>query len=135
MSGEEPIWSDSLDDLSHVYVPASGIVNIEVSGGDAHLKTGDTSGWIASEIISAPPGYRYDFVLLSGGSVLDDSMALALAPHVGGVLLLVVENKTTVEGLDAAQDALSLCKARKVGLVLTTRVKGGRWPISGAPRR
>lgn len=67
---------------------------------------------------------RYDFVLLSGGSVLSDSMALALAPHAGCVLLLVTENETPVEDLDAAQDSLSFCKARKVGLVLTTPVGG-----------
>jgi Mrp family chromosome partitioning ATPase len=63
---------------------------------------------------------RYDFVLLSGGSVLNDSMALALAPCVGCVLLLAVENETMVEDLDAAQDALSFCRARKVGLVFAT---------------
>jgi len=80
-------------------------------------------------------GSRYDFVLLSGGSVLDNSMALALAPHVGCVLLLVIEQKTTVEDLDAAQDSLCFCKARKVGLVLTTPIRGGRWPINGAARR
>lgn len=67
---------------------------------------------------------RYDFVLLSGGSVLNDPMALALAPFVGCVLLLVTENETPVGDLDAAQDALSFCKARKVGLVLTTPIRG-----------
>ena len=66
----------------------------------------------------------YDFVLLSGGSVLNDSMTLALAPFVGCVLLLAVENETMVEDLDAAQDTLGFCKARKVGLVFTTPVRG-----------
>jgi hypothetical protein len=57
-------WSDSLDDLGRVYVPPSGLVGVEVSGGDAHLKSGSDDGWIASEIISAPAGYRYDMLLL-----------------------------------------------------------------------
>ncbi|NOQ54664.1 MAG: hypothetical protein GQ558_08690, partial [Thermoplasmata archaeon] len=57
-------WVDPLDDLSHLYVPGSGLQGIEVSGGSAHLKTGFDDGWIASEIISAPAGNRYDLVLL-----------------------------------------------------------------------
>lgn len=72
---------------------------------------------------------RYEFVLLSGGSVLHNSMALALTPCVGCVLLLAIENETMVDDLDAAQDALSFCKARKVGLVLTTPFRGERWSL------
>lgn len=66
---------------------------------------------------------RFEFVLVSGGSVLNDSLALSLAPCVGSVLLLVVENETMVQDLNAAQDALGFCKARKVGLVLTSPVR------------
>jgi Mrp family chromosome partitioning ATPase len=71
---------------------------------------------------------RYEFVLLSGGSVLNDSVALSLAPHVGRVLLLVVDNETMREDMEAANDILLHCKARNVGLVLTSRVrrKGAR---------
>jgi tyrosine-protein kinase Etk/Wzc len=69
----------------------------------------------------------YDFLILSGGSVLNESMALALAPHVGCVLLLAIENETTVDDLDAAQHALDFCRARKVGLVLTTPPAGESW--------
>lgn len=65
---------------------------------------------------------QYDFVVLSGGSVLGDSAPLALAPYVGCVLLLIVENETKIEDLDAAQGTLSYCKARQMGLVLTTPV-------------
>ena len=76
-------WTDSLDDLSNVYVPASGLVGIEVSGGDAHLKAGESRGWLASEIISAPPGYRYDLVLLEvdtpGASYVEVSILNATA--------------------------------------------------------
>lgn len=62
----------------------------------------------------------YDFVVLAGGSVLNDSLTRALAPHAGCVLLTAVENETLTEQLDAAQSALALSKARKVGVVLTT---------------
>ena len=69
---------------------------------------------------------QYDFVLLCGGSVLNNSVALAVAPYLGCVLLLAVENETLVEDLDAAQDALAFCKARKVGIVFTTPARSGR---------
>ncbi len=61
---DEPFWTDPLDDTSHVYVPISGLVGVEVSGGDAHLKAGSTDGWIASEVITCPSGYRYDLVYI-----------------------------------------------------------------------
>jgi hypothetical protein len=57
-------WTDPLDDLSHVYVNATMPVGIEVTGGDAHLVVGVSNGWLASEIIACPPGFRYDLVLL-----------------------------------------------------------------------
>jgi Mrp family chromosome partitioning ATPase len=63
---------------------------------------------------------RYDFVLLAGGSVLNDALALALTPSVECVLLVVMENETRVEDLDSARSALGYCKARKVGMLLTT---------------
>ena len=87
-----------------------------------------------SELLKAAER-RYDFVLLSGGSVLDDATALALAPSVGCVLLFVVEAQTKVTDLGSAEDALESCKARKVGVVLTTSVrsKGKAYPsfVSG----
>jgi uncharacterized membrane protein len=61
---EEPVWADGLDDLSHVYVPEGGLVNVEVVGGEARLVVGQDKGWIASSIIACPPGYRYDVVHL-----------------------------------------------------------------------
>ena len=66
----------------------------------------------------------YDFVVLSGGSVLNNHFVMNIVPQVGCVLLLVIENETTMEDLDAAHNALMLCKARRVGLVLATPVKG-----------
>jgi len=57
-------WIDSLDDLSHVYVPTGGLVGVEVGGGDAHLKSGAQTGWLASETLTSSPGYYYDQVVL-----------------------------------------------------------------------
>ncbi len=61
---DPPLWTDPLDDMGHVYMPEGGLINIEVSGGDAHLTTGAMEGWLASSIITCPTGYRYDLVLL-----------------------------------------------------------------------
>jgi MinD-like ATPase involved in chromosome partitioning or flagellar assembly len=63
---------------------------------------------------------RYEFMVLCGGAVLTNPLTLAVAPCVGRVLLLVIEDETKVEDLDAAQDALRFCKADRVGLVLTS---------------
>jgi hypothetical protein len=57
-------WTDPLDDSSHVFVPDGGLVGVEVSGGNAHLKAGSDEGWIASEVISVPGDHRYDLVLV-----------------------------------------------------------------------
>lgn len=67
----------------------------------------------------------YGFVILSGGAVLGNPMALALAPHVGSVLLLAIENETKVSDLETAEEALAMCKAAKVALVFTTEVTIG----------
>lgn len=67
---------------------------------------------------------QYDFILLAGGSVLGDSMTLALAPYVGCVLLLVIENETMTEALEAAQEVLAFCNPRKIGMVFTREERG-----------
>jgi hypothetical protein len=69
---------------------------------------------------------EHDFVLLCGQSVLSDALVLALTPSLGCVLLVVTENETRVEDLDMAQSALGYCKARKVGMLLTTP-RPGTW--------
>jgi hypothetical protein len=65
-------------------------------------------------------GRTFDFAVFSGGSILENSLAIALAPHVGSVLLLAIEGETRVDDLDTASSALTYCKAAKVGLVLGT---------------
>jgi len=72
---------------------------------------------------------QYDFVLVVGGSVLKDPLSLAVAPWAGCVLLLVIQNETLLDDLDNAQSALGYCKARKVGMVLTTQARSGVWPL------
>ncbi|HVZ19022.1 MAG TPA: hypothetical protein VG897_18035 [Terriglobales bacterium] len=60
---------------------------------------------------------HWEFVILAGGAVLRNPFALAMSPYVGRVLLLVTENHTPVEDIDAAQTALEQCNARNVSLV------------------
>ena len=62
--GDHPLWYDPLDDVSHVYVLSTGLVGVEVVGGEARLKAGYDKGWLASEVIECPVGYRYDYVHL-----------------------------------------------------------------------
>jgi Mrp family chromosome partitioning ATPase len=94
--------------------------------GDTSACEGDPPSQRLSALFQAA-SRDYDFVLFSGGSVLAESMALALAPLVGCVLLIARENETSLDDLDAAQQALDLCQARKIGLVLTTRASGKMW--------
>ncbi|NIP37383.1 MAG: hypothetical protein GWN18_20670, partial [Thermoplasmata archaeon] len=61
---EVPMWADSYDDSSKVYVPPGGLVGVELSGGAVQLLSSHTGGWIASETITCPLGYRYDYVVL-----------------------------------------------------------------------
>ncbi len=61
---DDPTWTDSFDDMSHVYVPSGGLVGVEVSGGEVRLLPGQDEGWIASTVITCPEGYKYDLVLL-----------------------------------------------------------------------
>jgi hypothetical protein len=62
----------------------------------------------------------HDFVVLVGGSVLDDTVALSITPHPGSVLLIGFENETLLADLDQAQRALRFCRARQIGLVIGT---------------
>ncbi len=76
-SDGEPVWSDTLDDLSHVYTP-DGLVDVEVTGGEARLATGEVKGYIASEVIRAETGYNYNLVyldaVLPGNSTIEISI-------------------------------------------------------------
>jgi len=93
------------------------------------LPAGEQGGGPASpERISqllAGAAQQHDFLLLAGGSVLNNPFALALAPFVGCVLLAVTEHQTTLDDLDDAQTTLEHCKARSVRLLLATPVGRG----------
>ncbi len=62
--GEPYVWTDSLEDMTGVYVPVGGLVGVEVVGGEVRLKPGHTEGWVASAEITCPVGLRYDLVYL-----------------------------------------------------------------------
>lgn len=61
---------------------------------------------------------HWDFVIVAAGGVLNNPLALAMAPYVGQVLLLVTEHETQVEDIDEARMTLDFCKARDVSLVV-----------------
>ncbi|MDX2149894.1 MAG: hypothetical protein SFV54_04110 [Bryobacteraceae bacterium] len=100
------------------YIAATTVANL------SFLPAGTAAGSpVAPERIAqflAEASARYDFVFLAGGSALNHPLSLAFAPHVGCVLLAVVEHQTSIDDLDAAQIALSHCKARRVRLVLAS---------------
>jgi MinD-like ATPase involved in chromosome partitioning or flagellar assembly len=64
---------------------------------------------------------NWDFVVVSGGPILQSNISLALVPFVGRVLLLVTENRTYREDIVAAQNTLERCKAGNISFVVTSR--------------
>lgn len=73
-----------------------------------------------------------DLFIISGGAILEDPLSLALAPHVGCVLLLAVENETRVEDLRDAEEALTRCRASRIALVFTRQLPGWASPARTA---
>ncbi len=71
------------------------------------------------EALAAAAAAQFDFVVYCAGPLTHDPIALALAPLAGCVLLLAIENRTRLKDLDLAQDTLSSCNARKMGILLT----------------
>jgi len=69
---------------------------------------------------------NYDFTVLCGGAVLDDPLTLSIAPHVGRVMLVVIENETSRKDLEAAQEMLALCDVKDAAILLTTS-RSDRW--------
>jgi Mrp family chromosome partitioning ATPase len=122
---ELPGWADLLQDsnldLNSVILPTSSEhVGFLPAGNHKHVPPSAED--VQARLKTAQE--RYDFLVLFGGSVLDDFTGLALLPHVGSVLLLVTDNETRTEHLEAAQAALAQCKARNVRLVLTSPARG-----------
>lgn len=67
--------------------------------------------------------HDFGFLVLFGGSVFDNPTALAIAPHVGMVLLFAEDNQTLLREIELATETLNTCTARRVGMVLTTDSK------------
>jgi hypothetical protein len=57
-------WTDGFDDISNVYIPPGGLIGTRVIGGQAKLVAGSSEGWIASSVITAPAGMKYDLVVI-----------------------------------------------------------------------
>jgi hypothetical protein len=68
------VWTDPLDDTSHVFMQAE----VVVGSGEVRLATGEGVGWIASEVIPAKPGYKYDFVLLDATTPGNSSVEVSI---------------------------------------------------------
>jgi Mrp family chromosome partitioning ATPase len=75
---------------------------------------------------------EYEFLLIAGGPVLNETLPLVLTPSVGFVLLAIVENETTVDELEEAQEALHRNRPRNIGLILTTPIGRDLWPVRDA---
>jgi hypothetical protein len=69
-----------------------------------------------------------DFIVFSGGAILDDSLSLAVAPHVGLVLLLAMENETLIEDLEEAKQTLERCHAPRLALVFSQKIPAWALP-------
>lgn len=69
---------------------------------------------------------RGDLLVLSAGSVLNGTAALALAPLASCVVLVPVEDQTLAEDLDVAQDSLRMCGAPRVGILLASAGRSKR---------
>ena len=65
----------------------------------------------------------FEFVVVAAGAILNDPFALASAPGFGAVLMLLVENETSMKNYVDAQRTLEMCKVENVRVVVVDRVK------------
>jgi hypothetical protein len=118
--------------LHNPNLPADGMLLPTTQEFVQFLPAGNLGGFTRIHA-SADPGSllrrldrENELMVLSAGSVLNDTAALALAPFASCVLLVPVENETLIDDLDMAQRSLRFCKARKIGLVMASAARGGR---------
>ncbi|HEX5130811.1 MAG TPA: hypothetical protein VFV90_13735 [Usitatibacter sp.] len=115
------------DALVEPETPLSGIVLRTTHPNVAVVPAGivaDPAGHVAHDrLVALLEAFQRDHavVVFSGGGLLGNGLALALAPVVDRVLLLATENETTSEDLAAAQESLRVRNTRDIGLVLATR--------------
>ena len=103
-----PVWTDPLDDMSHVFVPSAGLVGVEVAGGEVYLMPGNTSGWVASSPISCPEGLRYDYVLLEVDTPGNSSVQISVLDPSRESTEVGYANETIPGLVDIEGKALSL---------------------------
>ena len=130
---DPPVWSDSLDDLSHVYVPPGGLVGVEVVGGEAHLKAGSDVGWIASSVISCPAEWRYDLVLLDavvpGESGINVTILDATkAPTEPAFANATVPGLVNISGADVSLTKLDRASYPSIRIQVSLRASGADRP-------
>jgi MinD-like ATPase involved in chromosome partitioning or flagellar assembly len=109
--------------LSDLVLPSTHVhVSILPSGAGRnghHPVTAENAGSLLKTAAA-----EYDFVVMSGGSIMHNALSVAIAPHAGCVLLLVAENRSVVTDVDEARRVLSFSGASNVGIVLTTDATG-----------
>jgi hypothetical protein len=130
---EDPIWTDTLDDMSRVYIPPGGMARVEVSGGDAHLEAGEFGGWIASETITCPPGYRFDLVYLEVDTPGTSSVKVSVldassAPTQGGFANITVPGYRKVVATDVSLNAIDVEAYPDIRIQVNLYSDGVDWP-------
>lgn len=65
----------------------------------------------------------FEFVVVAAGAILKDPFALASAPGFGAVLMLLVENETSMKDYAHAQQTLEMCRVENVRVVVVDRLK------------
>ena len=96
------------------------------------LPTGLIGGLVRANVASDPVGVlrrlqaHADLIVVSAGSVLGGTAALALAPFASAVVLVPVEDETLAEDLDMAQYSLRMCKAARIGILMASPARGRR---------
>ena len=107
--GEDyPVWTDPLDDLSHVYVPPGGLVGVEVVGGEVRLESGHDMGWIASSVIVSPAGMRCDLVILDAIRPGNSSIEISLLNALEESVVIGYANETIPSYVNIEATALSI---------------------------
>ena len=125
-AGDAPAW-DTL-----VRKTTAPHVHFLAAGGSGHApKPSDTQNFL-KDVNS-----HYAMLIITGGAVLSDLAALALAPDTGCSLIAVVEHQTKIADLEQAQQTIALARAPQIGLMLVERTRRGLSPApdGGIPLR
>ncbi|UCC93325.1 MAG: VCBS repeat-containing protein, partial [Thermoplasmata archaeon] len=130
---EAPMWADEYDDSTKVYIPPGGLVGVELSGGAVQLIPGRAGGWIASEVITSPTGYRYDYIVLVAETPGDSRVEISIldateeASQVG-FANATIPNFVKVEGTDLSVYAIAPTTYPEVRIQVNLVAEGGDSP-------